>query len=233
MGREPARMWGRYGSFRDASKSGGVVTVKGHHVSTDGGGKTGQSTRVSLLQQLQVEDPQGWSRLVALYGPMVFHWCRRMGLQSHDAADVVQEVYRSVRAKIIDFRRRQHGSFRCWLKTITRNKVHDFWRHCEREPPGVGGSEAQSRMAQVADAQEEATATVEDQQEMDQVYGRVLELIRGEFASQTWLAFTQVVLESRAAHDVAADLRISVNAVYIAKSRVLSRIRAEFEEFLD
>jgi len=125
--------------------------VKDRHVSSYGKVRATGATASSLLEQLKMAEPEGWSRLVHLYGPLVYGWCRQMGLQSQDAADVVQEVYRVVATRISDFRRERTASFRSWLKTITRNKVLDIWRRSQREPPGAGRTEAQMRMAQMAE----------------------------------------------------------------------------------
>src|SRR5690348_3168781 len=89
---------------------------------------SGQSsaTSRSLLERLQANDEAAWTRLVVLYSPLVLDWCRRWGLQEHDAADVFQEVFQAVAGHIARFRKERHGdTFRGWLRVITRNKVHD------------------------------------------------------------------------------------------------------------
>jgi RNA polymerase sigma-70 factor, ECF subfamily len=85
------------------------------------------SISTTLLEQIRVRQPEAWERLVDLYGPVVFHWCRQSGLTTSDAADVVQEVWMAVARNVAGFRREQPGdSFRGWLWTITRNE-----RGCE------------------------------------------------------------------------------------------------------
>ena len=207
--------------------------MKDPNVSSYGRGRAAGATASSLLEQLKMAEPAGWSRLVHLYGPLVYGWCRRMGLQPEDAADVVQEVYRSVAAKILEFRWERPAAFRSWLKTITRNKVRDFWRRARREPAGVGGTAFQLRMAELAELEPGDADPAEDQREVDDLYRRVLELVRREYTERTWQAFSQVVLQGRQPSDVAGDLGMSTNAVYVAKSRVLSRIRSEFGEVLE
>ena len=193
-----------------------------------------ESTALSLLAQLRVSRPDGWRRLAALYGPLIYSWCRQMNLQDHDASDVVQDVLRTVMQNIGGFRRERPGdSFRGWLRTITRNKVRDLWRKRAADPDGVGGTTMQMKLMQLPDA--EACPRCQDQElrEIRQIYHRALAIVRDEFEVTTWQAFWRVVVDGRAAVDVAADLSVSTNAVYIAKSRVLSRLRAEFAELID
>ena len=112
---------------------------------------TGSSLSSSLLTRLQCRDGDAFQRLVELYGPVVYGWCRRRGLQPADAADLGQEVFASVAQRIADFRRdRPSDSFRAWLWGIARHKLLDHWRGRERRPVAVGGSEAQAQLAQVA-----------------------------------------------------------------------------------
>src|SRR5262245_1692497 len=99
------------------------------------------ATSRSLLQRARSADAAAWDRLVALYGPLVLHWCRHWNLQEPDAADVFQEVFQAVAAHLGGFRKeRAEDTFRGWLRTITRNKVRDLFRRRGREPDGVGGT---------------------------------------------------------------------------------------------
>ena len=103
------------------------------------------STSRSLLARVNTNDAAAWERLVTLYTPLVWHWCRKMDLPKQEMADIFQEVFQSVAAHIRDFHRDQPGdTFRGWLRTITRNKVHDHYRAQHHEPQAVGGSEAKA-----------------------------------------------------------------------------------------
>src|SRR5207245_5477598 len=99
----------------------------------------------SLLARVHANDAAAWDRLVTLYAPLVWHWCRKMQLPAQEAADVFQEVFQAVASHINDFHRDQPGdTFRGWLRTITKNKVHDHFRHHEREPQAAGGTAAKA-----------------------------------------------------------------------------------------
>jgi RNA polymerase sigma-70 factor, ECF subfamily len=191
------------------------------------GGEDGRSsstaTSRSLLARARDHDPGAWERMVALYAPLVLHWCRRWGLPTTDAADVFQDVFQSVAAHLGGFRRDRDGdTFRGWLRAITRNKVNDYFRRREREPGAVGGSEARVLLAQLP----EPIPADEDAAE-NAVLHRALDLVRGEFEPRTWQAFWRTAVEDLPAGDVAAELGMSAGAVRVAKSRVLHRLRAE------
>src|SRR5947209_11142031 len=101
-------------------------------------------TSLSLLQRIRDGDQAGWRRVVELYTPLVYHWCRRWGADGADADDVLQEVFQAAAVSITSFRREREGdTFRGWLRGITRNKVLVFWRVRGRNPEPAGGSEAQ------------------------------------------------------------------------------------------
>lgn len=187
--------------------------------------RAGTSTSRSLLARLHTNDPAAWDRLIALYAPLVWSWCRKMNLAHQDMADVFQEVFKSVAAHFQSFHKDQPGdTFRGWLRTITRNKVHDHFRRLQREPNAAGGTDAQFRWSQVPEP-------VWDEPESDQaashqeLFHRALALIRTEFEERTWQAFWRVVVDGRAPQDVADELAMSPGAVRVAKCRILQRLR--------
>jgi RNA polymerase sigma-70 factor (ECF subfamily) len=191
------------------------------------------ATSRSLLAAVQADEADAWGRLVHLYAPLVRHWCRGKGLQDQDLADVFQEVFQAVVVYIHGFRKEQAGdTFRGWLRRITQNKLHDHFRRLGREAPGVGGSSAQERLAQVPDPPALADEASADDGEA-RLLARALNLIRGEFEERTWAAFWRTAVEGRPARDVAADLGMSPGAVRVAKSRVLHRLRAELGDLAE
>jgi RNA polymerase sigma-70 factor, ECF subfamily len=221
----------------------------------DSPGEHGSSvlrTSASLIDGMREDDGAAWDRMVALYAPLVARWCRGQRLSEADAADVFQEVFQAVAAHIGRFHQSRRGdTFRGWLRTITRNKIHDLYRRRRREPQGVGGSEAQRRMNLLSvpgDATDSvqgsagsfvppaaepalgepalAEPTSADPAERT-LFRRGLELIRREFEDRTWQAFWRTAVDGRATADVAAELGMSPGAVRVAKSRVLQRLRSE------
>jgi RNA polymerase sigma-70 factor (ECF subfamily) len=184
--------------------------------------------------RLRAQEPEAWRRLVQLYGPLVYGWCRQAGLRAEDVADVSQEVFQAVAQHIGRFRRDRPGdTFRGWLRTITRNKLCDHWRRCRDHPEAAGGSSAQQRLLQVPEADEGSSPSSSSREEAAAVFRAALELIRAGFAERTWQAFWRVTVEGHAPAEVAAELGMSLGGVYVAKSRVLQRLRAELGDLLE
>ncbi len=197
-----------------------------NNIATDSFASAASSTSLSLLQRVKDQHPDAWPRLVRLYGPLVFHWCRRAGLSAHDAADVVQEVWIAVARNISDFRRdRPTDTFRGWLRRITQYKVVDRWR--DPEPSAIGGSDARGMFEQVADKIPDSAEQIAS--DNDLLTRTALELIRAEFEERTWRAFWRMAVDERSSPDVAAELGMTKQAVRQAKCRVVRRVREELQ----
>jgi RNA polymerase sigma-70 factor (ECF subfamily) len=179
----------------------------------------------SLLLQLKAQDPQAWQRFLRLYGPLVYSWCRaRWRLPAADAADVLQEVVTRVMEAVADYR---GGNFIAWLYTLTRSRVANHFRH--NPAPAAGGSDAQQLLAEIPDprAESEPAESPPGLEQLGGVLQRAVAAVRQRSAASSWQAFWQVTVEGRQPADVAGDLGMSVNAVYIAVSRTLHRLREE------
>ena len=186
----------------------------------------------TLLDQIRARRPEAWRRLVELYGPLVYRWSRLLGVGKTDAADVVQEVFCAVATQVAEFRRdRPDDSFGGWLRTITRNKVCDYFRRRQGRPDAEGGTNAYRRLLDLAEISESSTAT-EPLQTDSRFPQRLLDLIRVEFENRTWEVFQRIVVEGQSPAEVAAALGLRLPAVYKAKSRVLRRLREELRDLL-
>lgn len=186
------------------------------------------TTSLTLLERVrQPSDRVAWGRFVSLYSPLLFAFARRAGMNDSDAADVVQDVFLILMAELPGFEYdTARKNFRGWLKTITVNKC----RECQRRrvvPPG-GDDVGLSRI--VDDATVEAFWESEFRQRL---VARALEIMQDEFEPATWQACWQTTVKDRSVTDVAAELGITVNAVYVARSRVLRRLREELRDLID
>lgn len=185
-------------------------------------------TPVSLLQRLrQTNAAEAWERLVLLYTPLMYSWARQAGLQEADAADLVQDVFVTLVQTLPSFDYDRQKSFRRWLRTITLNKWRDRQRKRARLPvPG-----------DAALLEEPAPAAEMDQfwevEYRQQLVNRVLAIMSRDFQPATWKAFWEQVVEGRPAAEVAAELKLTVGAVYAAKFRVLDRLREEMAGMFD
>jgi RNA polymerase sigma-70 factor, ECF subfamily len=196
-----------------------------------GGASKPGSISSTLLDQLRACRPEAWQRLVRLYGPVTYRWCRRSNLTAEDAADVVQEVMSAVMVHLADFHRdRSQDSFNGWLATITRNKVREHYRRQHGKAEARGGSTAQRQMAEIPQPELSDDSIQPDAQSAACLSRRALELIRAEFEPRTWDAFWRVSVGGQSPAHVDSDLKMSVAAVYKAKSRVLGRFRQVLSE---
>jgi RNA polymerase sigma-70 factor (ECF subfamily) len=190
------------------------------------------ATSATLLARVRAGEREAWERLLSVYAPLVWHWCRQSGLKEQDRSDVVQDVFGAVAGRVGDFQARAPGGFRGWLRVITRHKICDLFRRRQHEPDGAGGSDAQRWLGQVAGPEDSAEASASDQADRHFLVRRVVELLRPEFSEQTWQAFWRTAVEGRAAVEVADELGMSPGAVRVAKCRVLQRLRADLDESL-
>jgi RNA polymerase sigma-70 factor, ECF subfamily len=188
-------------------------------------------TSHSLLEHLQ-DGPNetAWRRMVDLYTPLIRGWLRRYALNDSDCDDLVQDVLAVVVRRMPDFQRRpQIGSFRRWLRTITVNCLRDFWRAQRLKP---GNQEISGVLAELEDP-ESALSKLWDVEHDRHVTQCLLERIRPRFEAKTWRAFQRVALDGAPVDQIARELGLTVNAVFIAKSRVLHLLRKEGQGWLD
>jgi RNA polymerase sigma-70 factor (ECF subfamily) len=185
------------------------------------------TTSISLLQRLrQPAERDAWGRFVQLYTPLLYSWAHRLGLPEADAADLVQEVFTILVQKLPEFRYDPGKGFRSWLRTILVNKWRDQLRR--RAPAAAGASTA--ALDALPAPEEDAFGEVEYRQYL---VSRALQLMQAEFSPKTWKACWEHVVAGRPAGEVAAELGIAVGSVYVAKSRIMCRLRQELEGLLD
>ena len=173
------------------------------------------TTPPTLLERLRkTDDEAAWSRLVQLYTPLLFYWVRRCGESEHDAADLVQEVFVILLRTLPTFQYDRNGKFRAWLA-----------RSCSTACATVNGGRPEVEKVLGEGAPEPAAAdNVEEFWEKEyqaELARRALELMQTDFAPATWMACWETVVEGRSTEDVARELGISENAVYLSRCRVL------------
>ena len=185
----------------------------------------GESTSFGLIARLKLRDAEAWRRTTRLYAPLVFRWTRRAGVRESDAADVTQDVFHAVARHIDGFRNDAPGStFRGWLYTIARNKLYDHFRRQAGDRGAVGGTDA---LQQIQELPATPPDGEEGEAEQSDLARRAMALLQSDFQPATWQAFWATAVDNRPAAEVAANLGISLAAVYKAKSRVLARLRQE------
>jgi RNA polymerase sigma-70 factor (ECF subfamily) len=181
-------------------------------------------TRPSLLARLgDRRDEAAWQEFVDLYVPVIYTYARRQGLQDADAFDLSQEVISAVMGAISRLKYDpERGTFRGWLFTIVRRKLAN-WRRTQKHPTACGEGQPEQIL-------EECPAPQGNEREWEaewerQLFAWACEKVRPQVARTSWLAFWRTAIDDQPGKQVAADLGMSVAAVYLARSRIVRRIK--------
>lgn len=185
-----------------------------------------------LLRVRDLGDQAAWAEFLERYGPKIYGWCRRQRLQEADAADVTQDVLSKLVAVMQRFEYHPgRGSFRAWLKTVTRNAIHDVaakWDQAVRATGSELGHEQLTQL-QAPEAIAELQATLEDEAQQE-VLREAEARVRLRVRPHTWEAYQGTAVQQRPSTEIAAALGIPVSEVYVARSRVLKMLRQEVEK---
>jgi RNA polymerase sigma factor (sigma-70 family) len=188
-------------------------------------------TRRSLLVRLREStDDAAWAEFIGIYDPLVYRLARRRGFQDADARDLCQEVLRAV-ARAIDRWDPDpaKGTFRGWLFKIARNLMLNYLSSQRRHPKGTGDTDFQM-MLEAKPATDSEDSALFDLEYKKIVFHRAADSIRHEFSDSTWQAFWMTGVEDVEVAHVSEQLNISPGAVYIARSRVLARLKERVRE---
>ena len=187
-------------------------------------------TRASLL--VRIRDPQderAWGEFLEIYGPLVHRLARLKGFQDADAADLTQEVFRAVASAIERWDPDpSRGSFRGWLFRIARNLMVNLLASQRRHPRGTGDSDMQLLLEAIP-APVGDESVLFDAEYRRQLFRWAADQVRHEFREPTWRAFLLTAVEGKQAKEVAESLGQTIGSIYIARSRVLARIKSTIE----
>jgi RNA polymerase sigma-70 factor (ECF subfamily) len=182
-----------------------------------------------LLKIRDANDSRSWSEFVEIYTPLLYNYFMARGLNDADAADLGQEVMRSVAKAISRFDYDPgKGTFRSWLYTIARNKLNNFFKKSARQPQGLD----QTTVLKVVNQLEDKEADMEVYWELEHrrlMFEWAASQIRNNYESQTWEAFERLALRNENPSVVAQNLNMKLGAVYVAKSRITAKLRELIE----
>lgn len=185
-------------------------------------------TPASLLDQLHGPDrTAAWGRFVRLYTPLLAHWAARAGVPAADRPDLIQDVFLTLLRALPSFSYDRGRSFRTWLHTVLANK----WKDALRKKVPVAMAPDGSSFP--VPCEDDPIPAIDDAEYRAVLVARAARLIEADFTPATWQAFWKTTVEERQAADVAAELGLSLNAVYRARSRVLTRLREELAGLLE
>jgi len=181
-------------------------------------------TRESLILRLpDATDAEAWDEFVTIYAPLIQRLAQKQGLQPSDADDLVQEVMTSVSQSVSRWLERDdRGSFRAWLFRMARNQAVNLLTRRKTKALATGGSAADQQLHQLAAASCESDFELEYRRE---VFRYAAMQVREAVCETSWTAFWMTHVEGQSVDDVAGQLKISAGSVYVARSRVMARLR--------
>lgn len=187
-------------------------------------------TRSSLLMRVKdVRDQQAWKEFVEVYAPIIYRFALARGLQDADASDLTQHVLAGLTTGLQQFDYdRERGAFRSWLFKVTQNELRKSLRHHPCQPAGTGDTNHQIMLEQwpsLEDAEDDW-----NREHQRRLFEWAAPRVRKRCQESTWKAFWEVVVNQRSASEVARQLGISVGSVYVAKKRILMKLKAEIDE---
>jgi RNA polymerase sigma-70 factor (ECF subfamily) len=184
-------------------------------------------TSVSLLARLRLgsADQAAWGEFVERYGRKIFGWCRHWGLQEADAEDVTQEVLLKLAQKMKTFAYDTSGSFRAWLKTLTHHAWQDFVESRRRAGAGQGGTTVLEKLHQAA-AREDLIQRLEKEFDRE-LLDLAMQRVKSRVQAHTWEVFRLLALEGLSGAEAAAQLKMKVATVFVARSKVQRMIELE------
>lgn len=186
------------------------------------------ATRASLLVRLRnSRDEEAWSEFSSVYEPVIYRMVQRRGMQDADTREIVQEVLMSVATAIDRFDVQAVGSFRGWLSQITRNATIDRLRKLTALHETIDASGAVRRLDEQVGNEHTADTILEEfeQDRRKQLFRWAASQVRHRTGEVNWMAFWKTSIDGRSVAEVATELKISEGAVYVARCRILKRIR--------
>jgi RNA polymerase sigma factor (sigma-70 family) len=191
-------------------------------------------TPCSLLERLRHHpDEAAWKRLVELYTPLIRRWLGQSGVNGSDSDDLMQDVFTVLVHKLPSFEHnQQRGAFRYWLRSILVNRMRRHWDAKRTTLMAAGAGENLPALEALEDPASDLNQ-LWDREHDAFLARRVVQIIENDFNPSTWEAFRRVVLDGAKPSQVAGELGLSVNAVLLAKSRVLRRARQEIDGLID
>lgn len=187
-------------------------------------------TNLSLIARVKnLADGAAWAEFLEIYRPVVYRLARRRAMQDADAQDVVQRVFLAISQAIEGWEPNPNlPPFRAWLMTLSRNVITKALAR-KRPDEGAGSSDVRDllEMLPADDSQITAELVSEGRRE---IFRWASEQVRPEFSQTTWSLFWETAVQGRSVADVSLSAGRSAGAIYMARFRVLQRLKEKVHE---
>lgn len=184
--------------------------------------KSELATRSSMIFDLKEFSPERWNNFVLVYTPLLQYWMRKVNVPASAEDDILQESLQAIFKGIGTFKRGSSGgTFRGWLRTIVKRRAADYFRSL----PSGQRAPQQVLDAMVTPEQKDADEVEGEQQALNEVKARAMELVRQSTAEKTWQMFWLNTVEGVPTAEIAKQFGVTTAAVRVAKQRVLKRLR--------
>ncbi len=186
-------------------------------------------TRASLIVRLpDAEDAPAWKEFAGIYEPFVYQYARRRGLQDSDARELVQDVFLGVAKSVRRFKPDPvQAKFRTWLFRIARNQL--LTRLAARGREQLVDSDAWKSLE--GSAEPDLSTSADQMEYRREVFHWASARVQRSVKPETWTAFWQTSFVGRSVDEVARQMGVSRGFVYVARSRVIQKLRREIECF--
>lgn len=190
-------------------------------------------TRYSLLSRLQNwDDQQSWKTFFDTYWRLIYSIALKSGLTEAEAQDVVQETIICVAKDINKFKRdRALGSFKGWLRNLTRWRIADQFRkrkpNVSRENTSSTGGGTSVDLAEIPDPADPSLELLWEAEWQSNLMEAALERVRRRVKEEHYQIFDLNVVRQWPANKVARILEVNIAQVYLAKHRILALLKRE------
>ena len=175
---------------------------------------------------------EAFRKITDLFSGLVYYWFRKQGLAEEDAKDISQEVFTTVATKLGLLRREApNDSFRAWIRCVTRNKIADHYRGAQTHIKASHGQGVD--ISEIPDKRWNIELDDDPVRETTELFHRAVQLIRQEFSERDFQSFWRVAVNGMSAKDVATELGMTPNAVFIVRSRIKKRVREDFGDLIE
>jgi len=186
-------------------------------------------TTTQILDDLSSENEQVWNEFNSYFYPVIFNFARKTGFSDTDAEDITQQsLLRFLKAFREGKYIKDKGRLKSWLWGIAHNVMLDYRRHLPKERLVKGKTEETSFWDSLEDEHSQMTWNCEWRK---MVLSKCLEQIASQVDPKVLRTFELYAFFGRPAEEVAQTLGITANAVYIAKTRVVAKLRELVNQF--